>query len=152
MISGQLSAGYLQTNQPKNFNGIWATYHFSLGAGCIFRLHPNHDLGLSLKALSFAKEINSIFFSGSSIMLRYRFKSILTEFELASPSQLFIGWASEINNPYHTFQSSLVIKYLYSNKFQFGFQMQHLPFANKKNIYEVNEKTWQVRLFFGSYF
>lgn len=152
LIFGQLSTGYVDNTKPSKFQGLWATYNFSLGVGIIYRLHKNHDFGLNLRLLRFEKEITTSFFSGSSIMLRYRFKSFQTELELASPSALWVGWAQNFGNYNQAKQLGLTFKYIFKPNFNVGLQTEILPILSNRITDNGNEKIWHVRLFLGSYF
>lgn len=148
----ELLAGYLQTTNPSDFRGIWATYNFKIGIAGIYKIHKNHDMGINLAIFSFGKEISKTFFSGSSLTLKYRYKKIQTELELASPEFHYYGWALNLNRFSNPKQLAITFKWLYSNSLHLGFQSVFLPIFSINSTDNGNENVWHIKLFWGTYF
>lgn len=153
ILSGELTLGNIFNNGTQYKAGVWATYRFCFGAGIVYNFHENHDLGFQTHLLQFSKDITSGFFSGSAIVLRYRFKRFYADISLASPHNLWSGWTRTLSEKNHPSQVAITLKYLKNGGKNFGITIEKLPFSGiKTSQLYGEEQVWNVRLFYGIYF
>ena len=155
LLSAELSAGYANSKLREVKTGIWATYRIEFGAGAIYRLNANNDLGLKVFLLRFNRDLLSPDLFGSSIFLKYRYRRLWLEGGIESGRKLYGGWLYVFSEEADPWQLSITGKYLLPGRKNIGIRVENFPknqFSN--NLYtELGEEIlWTVKLFYGIYF
>jgi len=155
VLGAELIVGTEYVAAPTKKINPWYAYRFDAGFGTKYKINPNNDLGLNIILLKVASDLESTYFIGSNIMLRYRHKKLLNELAMETRQDRFLGffWALQswyFNPLQFTFQS----RYLLDNHRNIGFRVEYYSSYLSRHIEKVPllETQWTLRIFYGIYF
>ena len=149
LLSAEIAAGFMQSNDPIQKLPIWFAYRFEMGAAFIYRFSNNFDANINLIILRFARDYVTQNISGSGIDLRLRYKRIIAEAGLGSRQLRILGFPTPyFDKSEEQNVSVLGLRYLISSDKNIGLRIELLD----KNISTNREGLMNLRIYYGKYF
>ena len=151
VLAGEFSAGILVRDKASaSFN---PGYRFEFGFGCIGKINPRNDIGLTLTMLKFARDNVSPNFAGSNFLLRYRYSRIMIEAGIEARRSRIIGWTDLFNKSAFPVQYVFILRYLLPKNRNVGMRVEYLK--NNTNVHDDDlnmQKVISLKIFYGIYF
>jgi hypothetical protein len=150
ILSAEMGAGVISSHYSKENSNLWTNYRFEFGLGTIYRINKNNDIGLNLMPLIFAHDDISQNFSGSDIIVRYRYKRYLFETGTEARRERILGWITYLQKD-QPLQYIFSARYLIDGNKNTGIICEWLP-GNLNAETDFFSNIWSIRLFYGIYF
>jgi len=98
LLSGEMAAGIMQSNDPVQNTPLWFAYRFEMGMVMQYRFSPHVDLGVNLILLRFARDYVTQNVSGSAIDVRLRVKRLVFEGGVDNRVLRIFGYVANAND------------------------------------------------------
>lgn len=119
LLSSSLGLGIYNSKHPEIDIPLATYYNFEFGFGAIWSIHKQHEIGLNLMILKFARDRVSPNRSGSMMMLRYRYSKYTLSVGVEARRDRIFGWLQ-------VFQTALLVP------LQYHFQLEYAMLKTKK--------------------
>lgn len=146
LLSGEVSAGFMQSNDPSQKIPLWFAYRFEVGMVMMYKISQHSDVGLNLVFLRFSRDFVTQNISGSALELRWRIQRVVLETGLENRGLRIVGYVTNANDEKNMFH--LGGRYLLSADKNIGFRFEWLNRARSLN----GDGICHLRVFWGKYF
>lgn len=149
LLSAEITAGFMQSQDPSQNLPVWFAYKFEMGAAFIYQANKNLDLNGNLILLRFARDFVTQNISGSGLDLRVRYKRVIIETGLGSRQLRIIGFPVPLfNKEEEQNMNNIGFRYLVNPTKNLGIRLEML----NKNISKNGDGLLNVRIYYGKYF
>ncbi len=146
LLSGEIAAGYMNSNDPTQKIPVWFAYRFEIGLAMVYRISKESDIGLNFILLRFARDFVTQNISGSGIDLRWRIKRWVAEGGIDNRGLRMVGYVANANDERNAVHFGL--RYLLSGDQNVGLRFESFDASRSQN----GDGFYTIRVYYGKYF
>lgn len=146
LLSGEISAGYMNSADPVQKIPFWFAYRFEIGLATIYRISEHSNIGVNLILLRFARDFVTQNISGSGIDLRWRLKRVIVEGGIDNRGLRIVGYVTNANDERN--MGHIGLRYLLGTDKNVGLRMEFFNVSRSQN----GDGMYNLRAYWGKYF
>lgn len=146
LLSGEMTAGLMQSNDPEQKIPLWFAYRFEMGMVMQYRFSQKVELGMNLILLRFSRDYVTQNISGSALDLRLRLERVILEGGMDNRVLRIFGYVANADDEAN--MGHLGFRYLLSPGRNVGARLEWLSKSRSAN----GDGLLNVRVYWGKSF